>query len=136
MDDRSRKGEDPRPKHERCTTTCWQSTETYKWYDSAAPQILHSKLVIIDDVAYVGSSNLDTRSLNINYELLLRLPIPGMAAEARKVFAEDLSRSQQIHRMTWRKSRTFWGRLRERWAYFFYAKLDPYVARWQLQGMR
>jgi len=100
------------------------------------PQILHSKLVIIDDIAYVGSSNLDTRSLNINYELLLRLPISGIVAEARKVFAEDLSRSQQIHRTTWRKSRSFWSRLRERWAYFFYAKLDPYVARRQWQGMR
>jgi len=100
------------------------------------PQILHSKLVIIDDIVYVGSSNLDTRSLNINYELLLRFPMSPLAIEARKVFADDLSRSRQIHRMTWRKSRTFWNKLKERWAYFFFAKLDPYIARRQLQGMQ
>jgi cardiolipin synthase len=100
------------------------------------PQILHSKLVIIDDVVYSGSSNLDTRSLNINYELLLRLPKHDLAAEAREVFAADLSLSQQIHRLTWRKSRTFWNKLKERWAYFFFAKLDPYIASRQLQGMR
>ena len=37
------------------------------------PHILHAKLVIIDDVVYTGSSNLDRRSLEINHELLLRL---------------------------------------------------------------
>jgi len=37
------------------------------------PQILHTKLVIVDAIVYAGSSNLDTRSLNINYELLARL---------------------------------------------------------------
>ena len=36
------------------------------------PQILHAKLIVIDDVVYVGSSNLDQRSLNINYELMVR----------------------------------------------------------------
>src|SRR5207249_10237902 len=29
------------------------------------PQVLHAKLFIIDDVVYVGSANLDQRSLNI-----------------------------------------------------------------------
>jgi cardiolipin synthase A/B len=87
-------------------------------------------------VVYIGSSNLDTRSLNINYELLLRLPIPQVVTEARQVFAEDLSRSHQIHRMLWGKSRTFWNKLKERWGYLFFAKLDPYIARRQLQRMR
>ncbi len=36
------------------------------------PQILHAKLIISDGVTYVGSSNLDIRSLNLNYELMLR----------------------------------------------------------------
>jgi cardiolipin synthase len=36
------------------------------------PQILHAKLILCDGVAYVGSSNLDIRSLNLNYELMLR----------------------------------------------------------------
>ena len=36
------------------------------------PQILHAKLFIVDDAVYPGSSNLDTRSLQINYELMIR----------------------------------------------------------------
>jgi len=100
------------------------------------PQILHTKLVIAGDVAYAGSSNLDARSLNINYELLVRLTDERTVAEARDIFAEHLSRSRQVHRMLWRKSRTLWNKFKERWAYFFFARLDPYVARWQLRAMR
>src|SRR5947207_2406453 len=99
------------------------------------PQILHTKLVIAGDVAYAGSSNLDTRSLNINYELLVRLTDERVVAEAREIFAEHLSRSRQVHRMLWRKSRTFWNKLSERLAYLFFAKLDPYVAWRQLKAM-
>ena len=36
------------------------------------PQILHAKLFMVDDAVYTGSSNLDTRSLQINYELMIR----------------------------------------------------------------
>ena len=100
------------------------------------PQILHTKLVVVDGVAYAGSSNLDTRSLNINYELLVRLTAEQTVTEARDILADHLSRSRQVHRMLWRKSRTLWNKFKERWAYFFFARLDPYVARWQLKAMR
>ena len=50
------------------------------------PQILHAKLIVVDDVVYVGSSNLDTRSLQINYELMLRLEDRELAAQARDIF--------------------------------------------------
>jgi len=36
------------------------------------PQILHAKLMVIDGTAYVGSANLDVRSLRLNYELMVR----------------------------------------------------------------
>jgi cardiolipin synthase len=100
------------------------------------PQILHTKLILVDAVAYAGSSNLDTRSLNINYELLVRLTGEQTVAEARDIFADHLARSRQVHPMLWRKSRTLWNKFKERWAYFFFARLDPYVARWQLKAMR
>lgn len=41
------------------------------------PQILHAKLFVIDQIVYAGSANLDGRSLNINYELMVRLSNPG-----------------------------------------------------------
>src|SRR5438093_8528029 len=55
------------------------------------PQILHTKLVIVDAIVYAGSSNLDTRSLNINYELLVRLKDARLGAEAREIFDQHLS---------------------------------------------
>ena len=95
------------------------------------PQILHAKLILIDDVVYAGSSNLDPRSLHINYELMLRFPDPKLAASARACYADYLAHSQRIELEAWRKSRNWWRRLKQRWAYFLLARVDPYVARWQ-----
>ena len=97
------------------------------------PQILHGKLFIMDDVVYAGSANLDVRSLKINYELLVRVADRKVADRACEIFEDDLKYCRQIHRLTWRKSRTLWNKLRERWAYFFLARVDPYLARQQLR---
>ncbi len=100
------------------------------------PQILHAKLFLVDDVAYVGSANMDVRSLRINYELLVRINDPEMAARAGEMFDEDLKYSRQIHRMTWKKSRTLWEKIKERWAYFFLARVDPFVHRAEMKLLR
>jgi cardiolipin synthase len=100
------------------------------------PQILHAKLLIIGDVVYAGSANLDARSLNINYELMLRLRDPGLTAGARDIFGENLRHSRRVDRQTWRASRTFWSKLKEQWAYFILARVDPYIARRQLKALR
>src|SRR6185436_5750951 len=99
------------------------------------PQILHAKLILIGDIVYAGSANLDTRSLHINYELLVRLANRGVAVEARDIFTADLKHCVQIDRRTWRSSRTLWARLKGRWAYFILAQLDPFLARQQLKLM-
>src|SRR5204863_4741207 len=80
------------------------------------PQILHTKLIIIDDVVYLGSANLDQRSLNINYELMIRFESREMAEQARAVFANTLQHCQPITFEQWRKSRSLWRRLKQRWA--------------------
>ena len=95
------------------------------------PQILHAKLILIDDVVNAGSSNLDPRSLHINYELMLRFPDPKLAASARDCCADYITHSQRIELEAWRKSRSWWSRMKQRWAYFLLARVDPYVARWQ-----
>jgi cardiolipin synthase len=100
------------------------------------PQILHSKLVLIDDIAYIGSANLDTRSLQINYELSLRLRNKSVADGGRQVFADCLAYSQRIRREDWKASRTFWSKILERWAYFILARMDLFLARRQLAGLR
>ncbi len=100
------------------------------------PQVLHAKLFVIDDVAYVGSANLDPRSLQLNYELLVRLEQPELVHEARKIFMKDLPHCRKIERETWRKERTFWQRMKGRWAYFILARLDPFLSRRQWKLMR
>lgn len=100
------------------------------------PQVLHAKMIVIDNAVYVGSANFDTRSLHINYELSLRLDNPAIAAGARQVFADALTHSKRIHLKPWRRSRDFFDRWKERAAYFLLARLDLFLARRQLIDLR
>jgi cardiolipin synthase len=57
-----------------------------------APAVLHSKFFSVDDdVAVLGSSNMDMRSFALNYEVSLMLLGPEVVAEMRKV--EDTYRA-------------------------------------------
>jgi cardiolipin synthase len=100
------------------------------------PQVLHAKAIIIDDLVYTGSANLDSRSLNINYELLLRLHNRDLAAQGRKIFAEVLTHCRRIDLKRWRKARSFWEKLKARAAYILLARVDPSVARYQWRGLK
>src|SRR4029077_16323002 len=82
------------------------------------PQILHAKLIIIDDAVYVGSANLDQRSLTINCERMIRFESKKMASQAREVFSNCLQQCLAIRQEDWRTSRSLWQRLKQRWAYF------------------
>lgn len=99
------------------------------------PQILHAKLFIVEDAVYNGSCNLDTRSLQINYELMIRFEGGEVVNEARKIFTDTLERCRRVTWEEWRKSRTFWQKLKQRWAYFLLDRIDPYVARRQWRGL-
>jgi len=60
------------------------------------PQKLHMKLIVIDDIVYVGSANFDMRSLFINLELMLRVEDAAFAAEARGLVNTMATHSRQI----------------------------------------
>jgi cardiolipin synthase len=100
------------------------------------PQILHAKIIVIDDIVYVGSSNLDTRSLQINYELMLRVKDPKLAGEARQIITDDQRYSLPVSRDSWRARQTIWSRLRQRWAHFLFTRIDMYFARRQMKLLR
>ena len=100
------------------------------------PQVLHAKLFIIGENAYVGSSNLDARSLNINYEVLVRVSEPDIVAEGRDIFEDALKHCQRIDPATWRKARSLWTKIMEDWAYFLLARVDPYLARKRLGNIQ
>lgn len=93
------------------------------------PQVLHAKLFVIDEQVYVGSSNLDARSLNINYELMVRLTEPVAVAEAREIFREILDQSERVDPLGWARRRSIWTKLKEEWAYFLLGRVDPWWAR-------
>ena len=98
------------------------------------PQILHAKLFLFDRAVYVGSSNLDTRSLHLNYELLVRLEDTPLKDEALSYFESALAHSRRLEPKSWGRGRSLWTRLRERWAWFLLARVDPWVARWLTQS--
>ncbi len=95
------------------------------------PQILHAKLVITDGIVYVGSSNLDVRSLNLNYELMLRFDDKMAAFDGQEIFEHALKHSCRIKPEQWQESQTFWQRWKYHWAHFLLARIDPLVALWQ-----
>ena len=99
------------------------------------PQVLHAKLFIVDDIVYVGSCNLDRRSLNINYELLLRLEWPELAAQAGELFAAAIAHSAEVPAAAWRVRRRWWERLRSSAAYWLFTKIDPFLARRPLRSL-
>jgi cardiolipin synthase len=100
------------------------------------PQIFHTKLICIDNVVYVGSSNLDVRSLNLNYELMLRLESRTEAAKAQAIFQRMLEQSKRIELQSWRESQTVWQRWKNHWAHFLLARIDPFVALQQFRSLR
>jgi cardiolipin synthase A/B len=100
------------------------------------PQILHTKFLRIDNAAYVGSANLDVRSLRINYELQLRLTHPPLVHQAHQIFLDHLAHSRPVHRTEWRQSRSLWNKTVEWFAYFLFTRVDPFVTRRQLRDLR
>ncbi len=96
------------------------------------PQILHTKLCLVDEKVFAGSSNLDVRSFKMNYELMLRFNDPATVAGAKEIFSEALKHSRRIELKAFRRSQNFWRRWKNYWAHFLVARIDPLVALRQL----
>ncbi len=99
------------------------------------PQILHAKLALVDDAVFVGTANLDARSLGINYELMVHLTDPRIVTEARAAFAADLRQSHEVQLTAWRSTQTWLTRLRGAWARVLLTKIDPWLARHQMRNV-
>jgi len=100
------------------------------------PQFLHAKLIIIDGITYVGSSNFDIRSLNLNYELMMRFEDKGITATAQELFLRALDNSKQIELCHWRKTQTLWRSCKNYWMHFLLTRIDPFIALWHLALMK
>lgn len=94
-----------------------------------APTKLHSKLVILDNVVHVGSSNFDIRSLYLNLEMMLRVDDPAFAAMMRDYFEEELAHSTPITRAVHKARSTWFNRLRWAASFFLVTSADYSVTR-------
>lgn len=93
------------------------------------PAMLHAKLVVADDVVYVGSANFDPRSLRINFDVMLRLENAAIATQARAIVDEIQAHSLPCPG----RSPGLWSALRRNAAYAVVAWVDPYLARQKLR---
>ena len=60
------------------------------------PTKLHTKLVVLDGIVHIGSSNFDIRSLYLNLEMMLRVDDPEFAMMMRRYFENELASSERI----------------------------------------
>jgi cardiolipin synthase len=82
------------------------------------PCKLHMKLIVVDDVSYVGSANLDKRSFRINVELMVRIEDAGLAAELRQLIDHMEAASVAVTPSWYAGQATFLNRMRWRVAYW------------------
>lgn len=92
------------------------------------PCKLHMKLVVVDDASYVGSANLDKRSLRINVELMVRIEDAEVAAALRRLIDHLEEASEPITPNWYLRKATPINRLRWRLTYLL-ALADYRVSR-------
>lgn len=94
-----------------------------------APTKLHSKLVILDDVVHIGSSNFDIRSLYLNLEMMLRVDDPAFAAMMRAYFERECADSTPITRAVHDRRSTLFNRIRWALSFFLVTTADYSITR-------
>ena len=90
---------------------------------------LHSKLLIMDDVVHIGSSNFDLRSLYLNMEMMLRVDDPEFAQLMRNYFEHEVGGCLEITPAVYKERATLLQRIKWRIAWFLVASLDYTVTR-------
>ena len=83
------------------------------------PTMLHAKTFVVDGAwCSIGSYNLDQRSLQYNWELVLSIVDDEACFALEERFARDLALCCEIDPAQWRR-RPWWQRVRERVFYYF-----------------
>ena len=93
------------------------------------PTKLHTKLVVLDEIVHIGSSNFDIRSLYLNLEMMLRVDDPDFAMMMRHYFEQELSACQQITPMLNRKRSGLLTRLIQALSFFLVTTADYTLTR-------
>ena len=86
-------------------------------------------MLVIDDAAYIGSANLDIRSLFINKELMLRIEDAKLAGYLRGL-AGELALDSKVQTAEHHRNRLSWfNRLRWSLAYLLVNSVDYNIGR-------
>jgi cardiolipin synthase len=90
---------------------------------------LHTKLVVLDDIVHIGSSNFDIRSLYLNLEMMLRVDDPEFAQLLRSYFEHELDQSLAITADLNRERSSWWTRLIQAISFFLVTSADYSITR-------
>jgi cardiolipin synthase A/B len=93
------------------------------------PRPLHMKLLVVDDVTYIGSANLDVRSLFINLEIMLRIDDAAIAAHMRALIDGLVAQSEEQTRALLKQRDNWWSRFKAGIAYFLVNTVDYTIGR-------
>lgn len=93
------------------------------------PARLHMKLLVIDDVSYFGSANMDRRSMRLNLELMLRIKDRDLANRMRQMIDHLAQASDPIEVEWLNRKATWFNRLRWKLSYWLVSVVDYTVTR-------
>jgi cardiolipin synthase len=93
------------------------------------PAKLHTKLVVVDDVVYIGSSNFDYRSFYLNLEVMFRIQDAPFAAAMRAYFDRELADCRAITPRLYKRRATAWRRIKWALSHFLVNIMDYSVTR-------
>lgn len=83
------------------------------------PGFIHSKVTVVDDdIAFVGSANMDFRSFEQNFEMNTILYDAEATRQLTEIFEKDLKQSELLDKGVW-SERSLWHRLMESLARLF-----------------
>ncbi|MEO7365092.1 MAG: phosphatidylserine/phosphatidylglycerophosphate/cardiolipin synthase family protein [Sphingomicrobium sp.] len=102
-----------------------RGVEVYEY----SPTKLHTKLVVLDNVVHIGSSNLDIRSLYLNMELMLRVDDSKFAKQMRDYFEGEAANSRAITPKLQKTRASLLNRIRWAISFFLVTSLDYSVTR-------
>jgi cardiolipin synthase len=93
------------------------------------PGKLHTKLIVLDNAVYLGSANLDMRSLYINLEIVLRIEDQAFAERMRAFVAAHAAASIEVTPSLYRRWKRPLTQLRWWASWFLVAVVDHTVTR-------
>ena len=93
------------------------------------PAKLHTKLVIVDDIVHIGSSNFDYRSFYLNMEVMFRIKDAGFADSMRAYFQHELGDSRAITPRLYKRRATLLRRIRWALSHYLVNIMDYTVTR-------